>query len=130
AYPPSPAHPSLRPARAPPLRRGRDAAARHGARARGLGVCLHRISPRRGGCAMKESMNDTQAIERPGVRTDVDVVVIGGGVNGSGVARDCTQRGLSVAVFERNDIAFGASGNNSGMIHGGPRYLTYDPDVT
>src|SRR6185436_20346300 len=65
-----------------------------------------------------------------GERPDVDVVVIGGGVNGSGVARDCTQRGLRVAVFERNDIAFGASGNNSGMIHGGPRYLTYDPNVT
>jgi glycerol-3-phosphate dehydrogenase len=69
-------------------------------------------------------------LESGGERPDVDVVVIGGGVNGSGVARDCTQRGLSVALFERNDIAFGASGNNSGMIHGGPRYLTYDPDVT
>ena len=69
-------------------------------------------------------------IEVAGERSDVDVVVIGGGVNGAGVARDCTQRGLSVAVFERNDIAFGASGNNSGMIHGGPRYLTYDPHVT
>src|SRR5215510_3002781 len=72
----------------------------------------------------------TTAIEPVVERTDVDVVVIGGGVNGSGVARDCTQRGLRVAVFERNDVAFGASGNNSGMIHGGPRYLTYDPDVT
>jgi glycerol-3-phosphate dehydrogenase len=61
---------------------------------------------------------------------DVDVAVIGGGVNGTGVARDCSLRGLKVALFERNDIAFGASGNNSGMIHGGPRYLTYDPDVT
>lgn len=62
--------------------------------------------------------------------TDVDVVVIGGGVNGTGVARDCALRGLKVALFERNDIAFGASGNSSGMIHGGPRYLSYDPDVT
>ncbi|HEV8244145.1 MAG TPA: glycerol-3-phosphate dehydrogenase/oxidase [Polyangiaceae bacterium] len=61
---------------------------------------------------------------------DVDVVVIGGGVNGTGVARDAALRGLSVALFERNDLAFGASGNSSGMIHGGPRYLTYDPDVT
>src|ERR1051325_7554307 len=61
---------------------------------------------------------------------EVDVVVIGGGVNGTGVARDCSLRGLSVALFERNDIAFGASGNSSGMIHGGPRYLTYDPNVT
>ncbi len=62
--------------------------------------------------------------------TDVDVVVIGGGVNGTGVARDAAMRGLRVALFERNDLAFGASGNSSGMIHGGPRYLTYDPDVT
>jgi len=60
----------------------------------------------------------------------VDVAIIGGGVNGTGVARDCALRGLKVALFERNDIAFGASGNSSGMIHGGPRYLLYDPDVT
>jgi glycerol-3-phosphate dehydrogenase len=62
--------------------------------------------------------------------SDVDVVVVGGGVNGTGVARDAAMRGLSVALFERNDIAFGASGNSSGMIHGGVRYLTYDPEVT
>jgi len=62
--------------------------------------------------------------------TDVDVIVIGGGVNGTGVARDATLRGLRVALFERHDFAFGASGNSSGMIHGGPRYLTTDPDVT
>lgn len=61
---------------------------------------------------------------------DVDVAVIGGGVNGTGVARDCALRGLKVALFERNDIAYGASGNSSGMIHGGPRYLSSDPDVT
>ena len=61
---------------------------------------------------------------------DVDVIVVGGGVNGTGVARDATLRGLTVALFERNDIGFGASGNSSGMIHGGPRYLTHDPDVT
>ena len=65
-----------------------------------------------------------------GDRADVDVIVIGGGVNGTGVARDAALRGLRVALFERNDLAFGASGNSSGMIHGGPRYLTYDPDVT
>ncbi|MCC6217214.1 MAG: glycerol-3-phosphate dehydrogenase/oxidase [Polyangiaceae bacterium] len=63
-------------------------------------------------------------------RPDVDVVVIGGGVNGTGVARDCALRGLRVALLERNDLGFGASGNSSGMIHGGPRYLTYDPSVT
>lgn len=62
--------------------------------------------------------------------TDVDVIVIGGGVNGTGVARDCSLRGLTVALFEKNDIGFGASGNSSGMIHGGPRYLTKNPEVT
>ncbi len=56
--------------------------------------------------------------------------MIGGGVNGVGVLRDATLRGFSVSLFERSDLAFGASGNSSGMIHGGPRYLTYDPDVT
>ena len=65
-----------------------------------------------------------------GGNSSVDVVVIGAGVNGSGVARDCALRGMRVALFERNDIAFGASGNSSGMIHGGPRYLTQDPEVT
>ncbi|MGE0325781.1 MAG: glycerol-3-phosphate dehydrogenase/oxidase [Polyangiaceae bacterium] len=69
-------------------------------------------------------------IEASRTEPDVDVAVIGGGVNGTGVARDCALRGLRVALFERNDLAFGASGNSSGMIHGGPRYLTYDPDVT
>ena len=62
--------------------------------------------------------------------TDVDVIVIGGGVNGTGVARDCALRGIRVALFEKNDIGFGASGNSSGMIHGGPRYLTKNPEVT
>lgn len=69
-------------------------------------------------------------IEAGGTTPDVDVIVIGGGVNGTGVARDLSLRGLKVALFERNDIAFGASGNSSGMIHGGPRYLTNNPDVT
>jgi glycerol-3-phosphate dehydrogenase len=59
-----------------------------------------------------------------------DVAVIGGGVNGTGVLRDLTLRGLSVALFERHDLAFGASGNSSGMIHGGPRYLLNNPSVT
>jgi glycerol-3-phosphate dehydrogenase len=71
---------------------------------------------------------------RPGFahrgEAEVDLVVIGGGVNGVGVARDATMRGLRVALFERNDLAFGASGNSSGMIHGGARYLVDDPAVT
>jgi glycerol-3-phosphate dehydrogenase len=60
----------------------------------------------------------------------VDVAVVGGGINGTGVARDLALRGLKVALFERNDLAFGASGNSSGMIHGGVRYLSKAPHVT
>jgi glycerol-3-phosphate dehydrogenase len=60
----------------------------------------------------------------------VDVAIIGGGINGTGVARDLALRGLRVALFERNDLAFGASGNSSGMIHGGARYLLQSPRVT
>lgn len=59
-----------------------------------------------------------------------DVAVVGGGVNGTGVARDLSLRGLRVVLFERNDLAFGASGNSSGMIHGGVRYLSQSPKVT
>jgi len=61
---------------------------------------------------------------------EVDAVVIGGGANGTGVARDLALRGLRVTLFERNDLAFGASGNSSGMIHGGARYMLQSPNVT
>jgi len=47
-----------------------------------------------------------------------------------GVARDCAMRGLSVLLLERADLACGASGASSGMIHGGIRYMTSDRKVT
>ena len=59
-----------------------------------------------------------------------DVIIIGGGVNGCGVARDCVMRGLRVALVEKDDVASGASGANSGMIHGGARYLETQMQVT
>jgi glycerol-3-phosphate dehydrogenase len=59
-----------------------------------------------------------------------DVVIIGGGVNGTGIARDASLRGMKVALVEKKDFAAGASGANSGMIHGGIRYLRTDPHVT
>ncbi len=65
--------------------------------------------------------------DRPAPTDVFDVAVIGGGVNGTGVARDLSLRGLTVVLFERNDLAFGASGNSSGMIHGGARYLSQRP---
>ncbi len=59
-----------------------------------------------------------------------DVVVLGGGVNGTGVARDCAMRGLRVLLLEKTDFGVGASGNSSGMIHGGIRYMLTDRKVT
>lgn len=52
-----------------------------------------------------------------------DVIVIGGGITGAGVARDATARGLSVAVLEADDFAAGTSSRSSKLIHGGLRYL-------
>ena len=52
-----------------------------------------------------------------------DIVVVGGGVTGAGVALDAATRGLSVAVVERRDWAAGTSSRSSKLIHGGLRYL-------
>ena len=55
--------------------------------------------------------------------TDYDLVVIGGGITGCGVARDASRRGLKVAVIEARDVGFGTSSRSSKLIHGGLRYL-------
>jgi glycerol-3-phosphate dehydrogenase len=55
-----------------------------------------------------------------------DVVVIGGGVTGAGIARDLARRGASVLLLEKGDYGGGTSGASSWMIHGGPRYLEFD----
>ena len=56
-------------------------------------------------------------------RCDLDLLVIGGGITGAGVARDAALRGLSVALIERTDWAAGTSSRSSKLIHGGVRYL-------
>lgn len=53
----------------------------------------------------------------------VDLLVIGGGINGCGIARDAAGRGLSVTLCEMNDIASATSSYSSKLIHGGLRYL-------
>lgn len=59
-----------------------------------------------------------------------DLIVVGGGVNGTGIARDAAMRGLRTLLVEKRDFAAGSSGANSGMIHGGVRYLRTDRSVT
>ncbi len=53
----------------------------------------------------------------------VDVVVIGGGITGTGIALDAAARGLSVVLVEKHDLAFGTSRWSSKLVHGGLRYL-------
>jgi glycerol-3-phosphate dehydrogenase len=55
---------------------------------------------------------------------NVDVLVIGGGVTGVGVALDAASRGLSVVLAEKHDLAFGTSRWSSKLVHGGLRYLS------
>lgn len=59
-----------------------------------------------------------------------DLAIIGGGINGTGIARDAALRGLSVALFERDDWGAGTTGSSTRMIHGGMRYLLYDIPTT
>ena len=58
------------------------------------------------------------------------VLVIGGGINGTGIARDLALRGVDVLLVERRELGSGTSSSSSGMIHGGLRYLQKDPEVT
>lgn len=55
----------------------------------------------------------------------VDLFVIGGGVNGAGIARDAAGRGLSVILCEKDDLAQGTSSRSGKLVHGGLRYLEY-----
>ena len=54
-----------------------------------------------------------------------DLAIIGGGINGSGIARDAAGRGLSVLLCEQDDLASGTSSASTKLIHGGLRYLEY-----
>lgn len=57
--------------------------------------------------------------------TTYDLAVIGGGVNGAGIARDAAGRGARVLLLERGDLAAGTSSNSTKLIHGGLRYLEH-----
>lgn len=65
---------------------------------------------------------------RPDTNVDtdmVDLLIVGGGINGAGIARDATGRGLSVLLVEQDDLASHTSSASTKLIHGGLRYLEY-----
>src|SRR5207253_6347194 len=83
----------------------------------------------------RSSKSSRKSTRRPARRTSIpnvtapsayDVVVIGGGVTGAGIARDLALRGLSVLLLEKGDWGAGTSGASSWMSRGGPRCLAYD----
>src|SRR5215471_8920414 len=55
----------------------------------------------------------------------VDLLIVGGGINGAGIARDAVGRGLSVMLVEQSDLASATSSASTKLIHGGLRYLEY-----
>ena len=55
----------------------------------------------------------------------LDVLVVGGGINGAGIARDAAGRGWSVCLCEQDDLASHTSSASTKLIHGGLRYLQY-----
>lgn len=57
-----------------------------------------------------------------------DVIIIGGGATGAGIARDCSRRGMRVLLIERFDISTGATGRNHGLLHSGARYAVTDQE--
>jgi glycerol-3-phosphate dehydrogenase len=64
----------------------------------------------------------------PGTGSDhgfVDIAIIGGGINGAGIARDAAGRGLKVLLCEKDDFAEGTSSRSGKLVHGGLRYLEY-----
>src|SRR3954449_10043760 len=58
-------------------------------------------------------------------RESFDLLVVGGGITGAGIARDAAMRGLRTALVERDDFGSGTSSRSSRLVHGGVRYLEH-----
>ena len=64
-----------------------------------------------------------KALKSPQGTSELDLLIIGGGINGAGVARDATLRGMKVGLIEAHDFSSGTSSRSSKLVHGGIRYL-------
>lgn len=67
-------------------------------------------------------LNRTEELSSLTTQT-IDLIVVGGGITGAGIALDAAERGMKVALFEKNDFASGTSSKSTKLIHGGLRYL-------
>lgn len=75
--------------------------------------------------AIKSRLEQIEDLKRSsgGDRNEYDLLVIGGGATGSGIALDAVTRGLKVAIVERDDFSAGTSSKSTKLVHGGVRYL-------
>ena len=69
------------------------------------------------------SLQDRPTIIHKLITEPYDLLIIGGGITGAGIALDAASRGLKTALIEKNDFAFGTSSRSTKLIHGGLRYL-------
>lgn len=72
---------------------------------------------------IKSRQEQIQDLKRSDEQEIYDLLVIGGGATGSGIALDAATRGLKVAVVERDDFSSGTSSKSTKLVHGGVRYL-------
>lgn len=73
----------------------------------------------------KYNVDLTERIDKKLFKKPFDLIIIGGGINGAGVARDAAQRGLKVLLLEKEDYAYGCTSHSTRLIHGGLRYLEH-----
>ncbi|KAG7405640.1 Glycerol-3-phosphate dehydrogenase [Fusarium oxysporum f. sp. rapae] len=73
--------------------------------------------------ATKTRASQLAELRRSGVDTEYDLLIIGGGATGTGIAIDAITRGLKVALVERDDFSSGTSSKSTKLVHGGVRYL-------
>lgn len=75
--------------------------------------------------AIKSRLEQIEDLKRSsgGDNNEYDLLVIGGGATGSGIALDAVTRGLTVAIVERDDFSAGTSSKSTKLVHGGVRYL-------
>ncbi|KAK3055324.1 mitochondrial glycerol-3-phosphate dehydrogenase [Extremus antarcticus] len=73
--------------------------------------------------AKNKFANAVRGQEQPSAQDEYDLLIIGGGATGTGIALDAASRGLKVALVERDDFASGTSSKSTKLVHGGVRYL-------
>jgi glycerol-3-phosphate dehydrogenase len=91
----------------------------------GVGDAVGRAAGGSGGSGGSGGLGGSGGSGGSGGRPRFDVIVLGGGINGTAIARDAAMRGFTVLLLEKDDISHATSAWNSRMIHGGLRYLEH-----